>query len=90
MARKRDDDGLKIAATNRRARFEYEILETWEAGLVLQGTEVKALEVLWKTLWSGGAPEREVTLDIVRRGQPQTLKLQSVDRMKTLKSAQGI
>jgi SsrA-binding protein len=43
MARKRDDDGLKIAATNRRARFEYEILETWEAGLVLQGTEVKAL-----------------------------------------------
>lgn len=43
MARKRDDEGLKIAATNRRARFEYEILETWEAGLVLQGTEVKAL-----------------------------------------------
>ncbi len=43
MARKRDDEGLKIAATNRRARHEYEILETWEAGLVLQGTEVKAL-----------------------------------------------
>jgi S1-C subfamily serine protease len=56
----------------------------------IDGTEVKALEVLWKTLWAGGAPEREVTLDIVRRGKPQTLKLQSVDRMKTLKSARGI
>jgi serine protease Do len=56
----------------------------------IDGTEVKALEVLWKTLWAGGSPEREVTLDIVRGGQPQTLKLQSVDRMKTLKSAQGI
>jgi S1-C subfamily serine protease len=56
----------------------------------IDGTEVRALEVLWKTLWGGGAPEREVTLEIVRGGQPQTLKLQSVDRMKTLRSAQGI
>lgn len=28
---------------NRRARFEYEILETFEAGLVLAGTEVKSI-----------------------------------------------
>jgi SsrA-binding protein len=33
----------KIIATNRRARHEYEILETYEAGLVLKGTEVKSL-----------------------------------------------
>jgi SsrA-binding protein len=33
----------KIVATNRRARHEYEILETFEAGLVLTGTEVKSL-----------------------------------------------
>jgi len=33
----------KIIATNRRARHEYEILDTMEAGLVLTGTEVKAL-----------------------------------------------
>ena len=30
-------------ANNRRARHEYEILETIEAGLVLRGTEVKSL-----------------------------------------------
>ena len=35
--------GEKIAATNRRARHEYEILETIEAGIALTGTEVKSL-----------------------------------------------
>jgi len=34
---------FKPIATNRRARHEYEILETVEAGLVLRGTEVKSL-----------------------------------------------
>src|SRR2546422_4863482 len=33
----------RTVATNRRARHEYEILETVEAGLVLRGTEGKAL-----------------------------------------------
>ena len=32
-----------MIARNPRARHEYEILEQWEAGLVLSGTEVKAL-----------------------------------------------
>ena len=33
----------RTIATNRRARHEYSILETHEAGLVLRGTEVKSL-----------------------------------------------
>ncbi len=35
--------GDRTVATNRRARHEYEILETVEAGLMLKGTEVKSL-----------------------------------------------
>jgi SsrA-binding protein len=35
--------GEKLIATNRKARHEYEILETYEAGLALKGTEVKSL-----------------------------------------------
>ena len=34
---------MKDIATNRQARYRYDFLETWEAGLVLMGTEVKAL-----------------------------------------------
>jgi len=33
----------RTVATNRRARFEYHVEETYEAGLVLTGTEVKSL-----------------------------------------------
>jgi SsrA-binding protein len=33
----------KLVATNRKARFEYEILETVEAGIALLGPEVKSL-----------------------------------------------
>ena len=35
--------GTKLIAENRRARHEYHLLERFEAGLVLTGTEVKAL-----------------------------------------------
>ena len=37
------DAGEKLVASNRRAHHNFEILETHEAGLVLQGTEVKSL-----------------------------------------------
>ena len=40
-----ETDEHKTIARNRRARFDYHILETWEAGIVLTGTEVKALRV---------------------------------------------
>jgi SsrA-binding protein len=33
----------KTIATNRRARFDYEILDRFEAGMVLRGSEVKSL-----------------------------------------------
>ena len=33
----------KTIAVNRKARFNYDILETFEAGLVLKGTEIKAI-----------------------------------------------
>ncbi len=37
------EDTFIDIAQNRKARFEYEIIETFEAGIVLKGTEVKAL-----------------------------------------------
>ena len=37
------DTGRKVAATNRKARHDYSIERTLEAGLVLTGTEVKSL-----------------------------------------------
>ena len=35
--------GIKIIAKNKRASFDFELIETFEAGIVLQGTEIKSL-----------------------------------------------
>ena len=37
--------GVKVIAQNRSARHDYFILETWEAGLELKGTEVKSIRL---------------------------------------------
>lgn len=34
---------IKVVATNRKAKHEYHLLETYEAGLVLKGTEIKSI-----------------------------------------------
>ena len=36
-------EGSKTVATNRKARFNYEIIETYEVGIELKGTEVKSI-----------------------------------------------
>lgn len=35
--------GIKVIATNKRAGFDYQLFDKFEAGIVLQGTEVKSL-----------------------------------------------
>jgi S1-C subfamily serine protease len=57
--------------------------------LSIDGTEVKELETLYKTLWRS-AVQREVVLEIRRAGRNETVKLQSVDRMSTLSKPKGI
>ncbi len=43
MAQKKSDPNSKLIAENRRARYDYAIEDTLEAGIVLQGSEVKSL-----------------------------------------------
>ena len=38
-----EDDRYRTVARNRRARHDYDILETFECGIALQGSEVKSL-----------------------------------------------
>ncbi|OAA20117.1 SsrA-binding protein [Frankia sp. EI5c] len=49
------ETGRKLIAQNKRARHDYEILDTYEAGLVLMGTEVKALRAGRASLIDGFA-----------------------------------
>lgn len=56
-----DDVPEKIAVSNRRARHEYLVLETYEAGIALKGTEVKSLRAGSANLQDGYA--------LVRKGE---------------------
>lgn len=47
--------GEKVVATNRKARHDYAIIDVYEAGLVLTGTEVKALRAGRASLVDGYA-----------------------------------
>lgn len=38
-----DGSGRKVVASNRKARFNYEVIDTFECGIVLMGSEVKSL-----------------------------------------------
>ncbi len=41
----RKQAGMRVVADNRRARFDYELLQNFEAGIELKGSEVKSLRV---------------------------------------------
>jgi SsrA-binding protein len=57
----------RVLAENRQARFNYEILETHEAGIELLGTEVKAVK--------GGQANLRDAYGIVRKGQIMLLNM---------------
>ena len=40
---KSDDGGHKLIVSNKRARFEYHIIDRFEAGIVLTGAEIKSI-----------------------------------------------
>lgn len=48
-------EGVKILATNRKARHDYHVEETFEAGIALQGNEVKSIRQGQATLRDGYA-----------------------------------
>ncbi|MCJ8504466.1 SsrA-binding protein SmpB [Kocuria flava] len=45
MAKTKKDTGRQVIASNKKARHDYHVLDTYEAGLALMGTEVKSLRM---------------------------------------------
>ncbi len=68
------DRKLKVVADNRRARFNYEIGETFEAGIALTGTEVKALRQGKATIAESYADSRGHELWLVNANIPEYLQ----------------
>jgi len=65
---------LKIIADNRKARFNYEIGEVFEAGIMLSGTEVKALRASRVTIAESYADSRGGELWLINSNIPEYLQ----------------
>ncbi|MCJ8282422.1 MAG: SsrA-binding protein SmpB [Rivularia sp. ALOHA_DT_140] len=59
MSKDKKSQGYKVIADNRQARYLYEILETYEAGVQLTGTEVKSIRAGKTNLQDGYALIRD-------------------------------
>lgn len=67
-------DRTRVVAQNRRARFNYEIGETFEAGIALTGTEVKALRGGKATIAESYADARGNEIWLVNANIPEYLQ----------------
>ena len=56
---------------NRKARFEYEVVETFEAGLILTGSEVKSIKAGQANLTGARVIEKEGKLFVVGMSVPK-------------------
>jgi SsrA-binding protein len=65
---------LKVVADNRKARFNYEIGEVFEAGIMLTGTEVKSLRLGKATIAEAYADAREGEIWLVNANIPEYLQ----------------
>lgn len=65
---------LKIVADNRKARFNYEIGEVYEAGIALTGTEVKSLRAGKATIAEAYADARDGEIWLINSNIPEYLQ----------------
>jgi len=70
MAKKKDD-GTKVVADNRKARFQYAIDETLEAGIMLVGSEVKSLRAGKSTISESYAYAKDGEIFLVNAYIPE-------------------
>lgn len=73
MAEKKTDN-FKVAADNRRARYNFEIGEVFEAGLMLTGTEVKSLRTGKATIAESYASAEKGELFLINANIPEYLQ----------------
>src|SRR4029079_14048720 len=70
----KSDRKLRVVADNRKARFNYEIGETFEAGIALTGTEVKSLRQGKATIRESYADSRAGESWLVNANIPEYLQ----------------
>ena len=74
MAEKKNEPAIKVVAENRKARFNYAIEDTIEAGIALTGTEVKSIRGGKSTIAESYADSRDGEIWLVNANIPEYLQ----------------
>lgn len=84
------DGAVRVVRVTRDSPAEEAGLLPGDKILRIDGTPVNDLDGFYAALWRGTPPEREVTLVVVRGEAQQTVKVNALDRVKTLRHPRGI
>lgn len=85
-----EDGQVRVVRVNDDSPADVAGLQAGDRIIGIDGVAVRSLDQLWTTLWRNGPAEREVSLDIQREGNNQTVKVFTVERAKTLRRSQGV
>lgn len=74
MATKKNEPAIKIVADNRKARFNYSIEDSFEAGVALMGTEVKSIRTGKATIAESYADAKDGEIWLINANIPEYLQ----------------
>lgn len=80
---------VRVLRVSRAGPAEAAGLQPGDQIVRIDGQPVDSLQALWHRLWGGGAPERDVALDILRNGRSLHVPLHTVDRQSSIKQPEG-
>jgi len=81
---------VKIIRVSKDSPAQRAGLEPGDLVLAVDGHKVATLEELYKKLWDRKDPDGEITLTVLQGADLKTIRLQAVDRMRTMRKAAGI
>lgn len=84
------DGTVRVVAVGRRSPAEQAGVQPGDRIERIDGQPIDTLAMLWKQLWAGNQPERDVALDIRRGDQARRVTVRTVDGSSVYKRAKGI
>lgn len=87
----REKDGrVQVQRVSKESPAQAAGLQPGDVVLAVDGAKVATLEAFYKKLWDRSTPEADIQLTVLQGAEIKTLVVRAVDRMNTLRPAEGI
>lgn len=87
----REQDGrVQVQRVSKESPAQAAGLQPGDVVLAVDGAKVATLEAFYKKLWNRATPDADVQLTVLQGAEIKTIVVRAVDRMSTLRQAEGI